>query len=290
MEKETPEKKASAPRKPAAPKPVGYSSILAWVIPSFIICGFMFSLGVLVGRNTAPLRFDVDSIEVELKNLQHRDEALKAEKEKMRLAAGSGKGTSHEDILFRLRDKGELPEIYQQYVPPLLTPKYPKTPPTQENLLLAENTVTGDAEEPTDEEAMAEGAEVVEDAEMAPIDLTEAGPPDLAPEPAADMEAQPEGTKPEAAPTEIAINETPEPKAAGRFAIQVASLKDLGQAQMLMNKFKEKGYPAFFQSSNLNGQLWHRIRIGPYPDRETAIKDQARLKQGGVDCLVLSTQ
>lgn len=291
MEKETPEKKTPAPRKPASPKPVGYSSILAWVIPSFIICGFMFSLGVLVGRNTAPVRFDVDSIEVELKNLQHRDEALKAEKEKMRLAAGSGKASSHDDILFRLRDKGELPEIYQQYVPPLLTPKYPKTPPTKEDLLLAENTGTDDIEEPVDEEAMAEGAEVAEDAEMAPIDLTEAGPPDLTPEPAAaDMEAPPEDTKPEAVPAEIAINETPEPKTAGKFAIQVASLKDLGQAQMLMNKFKEKGYPAFFQSSNLNGQLWHRIRIGPYPDRETAIKDQARLKQGGVDCLVLSTQ
>ena len=288
MEKEIPEKKTPAPRKPAAPKPIGYSSILAWVIPSFIICGFMFSLGVMVGRNTAPVRFDVDSLEEQLNNLQHRDEAVKAEKEKkeqLRLASGSGKASSHEDILFQLREKGELPAIYQQYVPPLLTPKYPKTPPSKENLLLAENTGTDKNEEPVDEESLAEGTDTV------PIDMIEAGPPDGIPsEPAAGIQAQPKNTKPETAPSEIAINETPEPKTSGKFAIQVASLKDLGQAQMLMNKFKEKGYPAFFQSSNLNGQTWHRIRIGPYPDKETAIKDQARLKQGGVDCLVLSTQ
>ncbi len=282
MEKETPEtKKTPAPRKPPGPKPIGYSSILAWVIPSFIICGFMFSLGVLVGRNTAPVRFDVDSLEEQLNNLQHRDEAVKAErenKEKMRLA-GLGKASSRDDILFQLRDKGDTSDVYQQYVPPLLKPKYPKTPPPKDNPLLAEAAGTNENE-----------GGVSEDTDMTPIDLAGGSPPGVSPQPATGMEGQAQNSKPETAQTEIAINETPEPKTTGKFAIQVASLKDLNQAQMLMNKFKEKGYPAFFQSSNLNGQTWHRIRIGPYPDREMAVKDQNRLKQAGVDCLVLSTQ
>lgn len=258
--------KAPASRKPPAPKPVGYGSILAWVIPSFIICGFMFSLGVLVGRNTAPVRFDVDSLEEVLDNLQHRDEALKAEKEKMMAAAGQG---GSDDILSQLRDKGELPEIYQQYVPPLLKPKYPKAPPPKQEVQVAANEAIG-----ADEEAVAQ------DMEMAPIDETAASPPGLPAQPTAQ----------ETTPSEIAINETPAPQAPGKFAIQVASLKDIDQAKLLMNKFKEKGYPAFFQSSDLNGQTWHRIRIGPYPDREAAVRDQNRLKQAGVDCLVLSTQ
>jgi len=259
---------------------------MAWIIPGFIICGFMFSLGVLVGRNTAPIRFDVDSIEVQLEKLQHRDAAVKAEKEakdRMRLAAGSGQRSSHDDgdILFKLRDKGKQPEIYEQYVPPLLTPKYPKTPPPKEKQLAAEETGPDGTQEAVDEESLAE------EMEMASIDTDEDSPPDMEPavpiEPAAEIKPQPE-----AASTEIAINEPPEPKISGKFAIQVASLKDLNQAQMLMNKFKEKGYPAFFQSSNLNGQTWHRVRVGPYPDQETAGKDQNRLKQAGVDCLMLS--
>lgn len=259
--------KKSPPRKAPAQKSVGYGGILAWVIPSFIICGFMFALGVMVGRNTAPVRFDVDTLEEVLDNLQHRDATMKAEKEKM-MADASGHGGS-DDILSRLRDKGELPEIYQQYVPPLLKPKYPKTPPPKADARLAANLNAPETE-----------TAVAQDMETASIE----GAPGAAPAPT----PQPGTT--ETASAEIAINETPAPQAPGKFAIQVASLKDLDQARLLMNKFKEKGYPAFFQSSDLNGQTWHRIRIGPYPDREAAVRDQNRLKQAGVDCLVLSTQ
>jgi len=249
---------------------------------SFIICGFMFSIGVLVGRNTAPVRFDVDSLEEVLGNLQHRDDALKAEKEakeKIRLADRSGKPPSR-DILFQLQDKGELPKIYQQYAPPLLKPKYAKTPPSKEDQRLA--AATGMDE---NEGGVSEDNDMMPP-DMMPIDIAEDSPMDNSSKPAGTSEI----AKPETAPSETVIAETPKPATAGKFAIQVASLKDLDQARMLMNKFKEKGYPAFFQSSNLNGQIWHRIRIGPYPDRELAVKDQNRLKQAGVDCLVLSAQ
>jgi len=265
-------KRTYAPRKPDEPKPVGYSSIMAWMFFSFIICGFMFSIGVLVGRNTAPVRFDVDSLEEVLGNLQHRDDALKAEreaKEKIRLADGSGKPASH-DILFQLQDKGERPKIYQQYAPPLLKPKYAKTPPPKEDQRLAAATGINENE-----------GGVSEEPDMMPIDIAEDSPIDNTAKPAETAEVKKPAT---------VIAATPKPATASKYAIQVASLKDLDQARILMNKFKEKGYPAFFQSSNLNGQIWHRIRIGPYPDRELAVKDQNRLKQAGVDCLVLSAQ
>jgi len=270
-------KRSYASTKPAEPKPVGYSSIMAWMFFSFIICGFMFSIGVLVGRNTAPVRFDVDSLEEVLGNLQHRDDALKAEreaKEKIRLADGSKKQPSR-DILFQLQDKGDRPKIYQQYAPPLLKPKYAKAPPSKEDQRLAEASGTDENE-----------GGVSEEPDMMPIDIAEDSPITNAPKPAGIAEVK----KPATAPSETVIAEMPKPATAGKFAIQVASLKDQDQARMLMNKFKEKGYPAFFQSSNLNGQIWHRIRIGPYPDRELAVKDQNRLKQAGVDCLVLSAQ
>ncbi|MEZ4567706.1 MAG: hypothetical protein R2860_12395 [Desulfobacterales bacterium] len=34
-----------------------------------------------------------------------------------------------EDIIDILKEKGKEPEIYEQYVPPVLTPKYTKTAP-----------------------------------------------------------------------------------------------------------------------------------------------------------------
>jgi len=74
------------------------------------------------------------------------------------------------------------------------------------------------------------------------------------------------------------------------FAIQVASLKDPDKAKLLMNKFKEKGYPAFCQKSEVNGATWHRVRIGPYPERTLADKDRSRLKTAGVDSLIISME
>ena len=74
------------------------------------------------------------------------------------------------------------------------------------------------------------------------------------------------------------------------FAIQIASLKDPEKARSLMNKFREKGYPAFCQSSEINTTTWHRVRIGPYPDRAMADKDYNRLKAAGVDALIISME
>ncbi|MEZ4602068.1 MAG: SPOR domain-containing protein [Desulfobacterales bacterium] len=74
------------------------------------------------------------------------------------------------------------------------------------------------------------------------------------------------------------------------FAIQIASLKDPEKARSLMNKFREIGYPAFCQSSEINTTTWHRVRIGPYPDRAMADKDYNRLKAAGVDALIISME
>jgi cell division septation protein DedD len=82
---------------------------------------------------------------------------------------------------------------------------------------------------------------------------------------------------------------SPKTAAAGpglQYAIQVASLREPEKAAVVRDKFRLRGYPAYCQSSEVQGVIWHRVRIGPYPDRQTADQDYMRLKEVGVDALV----
>ena len=57
----------------------------------------------------------------------------------------------------------------------------------------------------------------------------------------------------------------------GRFTVQVSSFRDMNYAETLASKLEQKGYPAFVKPIQLpNGQIWYRVNIGRYPDRDSA--------------------
>lgn len=221
-----------------------------------MVCGCMFILGVLVGRNTAPVQFDVDSLEKKLINLQ--DSVLKREKQNINVAADPDPFIEPVDIIDTLKDKGKKPQVYEQYVPPVLTPKYAKIPPSRQ--------------QPERTNAKPEPVPKKKVVRLNPVKKFE---------PVIEKKAKVE--------VEKKIKEPPKQKMPDTgCAIQVASLKNQQKAKSLTKKFKKKGYPAFCQSLAINGEMWHRVRIGPYPDRSLAEKDRLRLKEAGVDSIVLS--
>jgi cell division septation protein DedD len=258
MVKQKPEqKKLPFPKKPVPVIIIHNKNFFRWLISSFMVCGCMFVLGILVGRNTAPVQFDVDSLEKKLINLQ--DSVLKKEKQRIAVddfEADPAPFIEPVDIIDTLKDKGKKPQVYEQYVPPVLTPKYAKTPPSKEQVKLAKS-------EPEPKKKTIRSTPV--------------------------KKSEPVIKKKATAEVEKKIKAPPEQKKPGTgFAIQVASLKNQQKAKSLTKTFKKKGYPAFCQSLTINGEMWHRVRIGPYPDRSLAEKDQHRLKAAGVDSIVSS--
>jgi cell division protein FtsN len=202
------------------------------------------------------------------------------------MSAESEVPVEYEDIIDQLKDKGKTPEIYEQFVPPVLTPKYAKTPVPKQQPELVKRSLAPEPEKQaakTDPNGQSEPMAVLKpEIQSAP-----------APAKISAEVVEPQTTaKEEAVPaTEQTISKVVETEPAGQeFAIQVASLKDPEKADILMNKFKEKGYPAFCQKSEVNGTTWHRVRIGPYPERALADKDQSRLKAAGVDSLIISME
>ena len=62
--------------KTAAKKPLKTftrQAIIAWLVAIFIACGWMFALGVLVGRDQAPIKYDINAIEAKLSKLKQRE-------------------------------------------------------------------------------------------------------------------------------------------------------------------------------------------------------------------------
>lgn len=277
-----PTAKKKAPRKNPVPfLIIDHNNLVGWIMSCFVICGCMFFLGVMVGRNTAPVQFDVEEIEEKLSKLQGSSVLNQENAEKSPAPEATVADISHieeniremselpiirEDIIDILKEKGKEPEIYEQYVPPVLTPKYAKPAPEKPAQRAAKtapsppstsNVTSVDVLKP---EVQATSSQASAPA-VKPMD-TRATPP---------------------------ASRQPPPALSGvAFAIQIASLKDPEKARSLMNKFREKGYPAFCQRSEINTTTWHRVRIGPYPDRSLAEKDYNRLKAAGVDALIIS--
>ena len=86
---------------------------------------------------------------------------------------------------------------------------------------------------------------------------------------------------PAAAPSNVQVGErtAPVPHAErGAWTVQLGSFESQPNAQKLMKHWKEKGYSAYVSSVGAGASRRHRVRIGPYADRATALKAVARLK------------
>ncbi|HJL73319.1 MAG TPA: SPOR domain-containing protein, partial [Nitrospinaceae bacterium] len=65
------------------------------------------------------------------------------------------------------------------------------------------------------------------------------------------------------------------------FALQVGSFHQLERASLLKEKLVKKGYPVFVVTVRIAGkdEVWHRVFIGRFLDRETAAVTARKVKQ-----------
>ncbi len=68
---------------------------------------------------------------------------------------------------------------------------------------------------------------------------------------------------------------------ASGFALQVGSFRQLERAGLLKEKLVKKGYPVFVATVRIAGkdEVWHRVFIGRFLDRETAVVTARKAKQ-----------
>jgi len=70
------------------------------------------------------------------------------------------------------------------------------------------------------------------------------------------------------------------------FCVQVGSFLNYDNAYNLAVKIKKAGYPAYIKKVEYRGQLYYRVRIGKYPDRESVEEVFKQLVKKGFHGLI----
>jgi len=70
-----------------------------------------------------------------------------------------------------------------------------------------------------------------------------------------------------------------------QYVLQVGSFQNLNDAEKLKASLAFLGLEANIQNVTVNKQAWHRVRTGPYRDKQQLYKNQKLLKQNDIDAI-----
>ncbi len=80
-------------------------------------------------------------------------------------------------------------------------------------------------------------------------------------------------------------NKTAASNANKQYVLQVGSFQNLNDAEKLKANLAFLGLKASIQHVNVNRQAWHRVRTGPYRDKQQLYKSQKLLKQNDIPAI-----
>jgi cell division septation protein DedD len=211
-----------------------------------LIAAWMFGLGVLVGRGTAPVKFDIQKLTRELENLIAAD--VKKQLEPVELETAETKTKTELEFYEELKKS----EPVAPDPPPRNTSRQPKENPPPD-------TVSREEDSPLPEQKVPAATTASKKSVTKPVGQSEGEKP-----------------RPANAATDRPLDNT------GNVTIQAASLKDLAEADAMVKKLKNRGYPAYKTIAVVPGKgIWFRIRVGRYSSRESAGDVVGKLKKEG---------
>ncbi len=231
-----------------------YGSLLLIVVA----CAWMFFVGVLVGRGTAPIHFDMEALNRELKALKQSSEERR--RRQLDSYAAALEDQSALDVYAELKRSDD-----KLTIDPSLSRQVP-APMDQ-----------GDAT-----------ARLADDPPPAiPVIKRRDG---LRPKVPGRLALKVWPSAGSAAPPRAGVDRRPAPSATqGRFTVQVAALKDARVAAQMVERLRREGFDAFLSTKTIAAKgTWHRVRIGHYPDSQAAIGVVRRLEGRGLRPLVIS--
>ena len=77
----------------------------------------------------------------------------------------------------------------------------------------------------------------------------------------------------------------PQHKTQKRYILQVGSFQNLNDAKKLKANLAFLGLEAGIQHVTVNKQAWHRVRTGPYQDKQQLYQNQKLLKQNNIPAI-----
>ncbi len=227
--------------------------IAGWVFVIFFLCAWMFVLGILVGRGTAPVKFDIAAIEKKIEASKkddpgkpgkvpaHKDSATLKDKTKLEFYEAL-KENSEDTKIPALQQPKIIKQKIEKPAPKAVSPKPPETTP----------------QKPTSGKAVSQKAGA--------------------------QKSQALKTSQKDAPTKEKVAAVKQTSSTGPvYTIQAASLKNAKDADQLIQKLKKSGYPAYRAIGKVPGKgIWFRVRIGEYKSKSEALGVMKKLNKDGL--------
>ena len=226
--------------------------IAGWLSLIFFLCAWMFVLGVLVGRGTAPVKFDIAALEKKI-GAPKKDELAQPKKKPAQQEAASVKDKTELDFYETLEDNKVDTKI-----PTLKTPK---------------------VDEPKDKKPVEKSTS--QKKQKATVEKQAAVKTDS--KKAASPKSKPAATPQKKKPTKAQVPAVAKTSAPGPiYTIQASAHKSEKDADRLVQKLKKSGYPAYRAIGKIPGQgIWYRVRIGEYKNKTEAQSVIKKLKKDG---------
>ena len=227
--------------------------IAGWVFVIFFLCAWMFVLGILVGRGTAPVKFDIAAIEKKIEASKKDDPGK------------PGKVPAHKDSAI-LKDKTKL-EFYEALKE---NSEDTKVPALQQPKIIKQKI-----EKPTPKAVSPKPAETTPQKPTSGKAVSQK---------AGSQKSQPVKTSQKDAPTREKVAAVKQTSSTGPiYTIQAASVKVAKDADQLIQKLKKSGYPAYRAIGKVPGKgIWFRVRIGEYKSKSEALVVMKKLKKDGL--------
>jgi cell division septation protein DedD len=227
--------------------------IAGWVFVIFFLCAWMFVLGILVGRGTAPVKFDIAAIEKKIE-ASKKDDLGKPEKMPAHKDSATLKDKTKLEFYEALKENSEDTKVPALQKPKIIKPKIEK--PAEKAVSQKPQATT--APKPTSAKAVSQKA--------------------------GSQESKSVDTSRKDAPTKQTVTAVEKTRTIGpRYTIQAASVKDPKDADRLVQKLKKSGYPAYRAIGKVQGKgIWFRVRIGEYNSKIEARRTLDKLKKLGL--------
>lgn len=221
-------------------------------------CAWMFFVGVLVGRGTAPIKFDMQALNRELEALKQASE--EGRRQQLESYAAALEDSSTIDVYAELKRSDD-----QLTIDPNLSRQVP-TPSIR--------TEASEAKAPGGRAAIP----VIR--RQKGLRAKTPGRPGLKSRSAAKTSASPEAGS--------AAARSPSRRPGG-LTVQVAAIKDARSAEQMVARLRREGFDAYQSRKSLPGQgTWYRVRVGRYPDKKSATNVMRRLKGKGANPILVA--
>lgn len=245
------EKKPATKKK--LPRKQTRKGLILWIGLTLFVCAWMFVLGILVGREMVPVKFDIEKLQNELATL--KEAVIKKELDQYQIESNTDESKTKMGFYETLKKTGDEGRLKNDITSCQKGSEPKKTASLQKKKLPTPKTVAAPKVKSLNSKRASQN-----------------NPSAVASLPASKSRR----------------GDQEHDRSGNTFTIQVASLKDSKIADKMVGRLKKGGYSAYRSIGKVPGKgIWYRVRVGSFNSRSEAGPTLKQLKKEKIEAIII---